>query len=84
MARTPIIKKMACPHCYQLAEARVVDIRPAADGQWVRRRRHCELCGSRFTTHEIVVAERVGAPQPHKKGGTLANIGAGLTLREEI
>lgn len=42
---------MKCPFC-QHAETRVVDSRPAEDGAALRRRRLCEGCGGRFTTHE--------------------------------
>lgn len=42
---------MKCPFC-QHAETRVVDSRPAEEGASLRRRRLCEGCGGRFTTHE--------------------------------
>jgi transcriptional repressor NrdR len=45
---------MKCPFC-GAADTRVVDSRPAEDGMILRRRRHCELCASRFTTHERLV-----------------------------
>jgi transcriptional repressor NrdR len=40
---------MTCPKCNS-TESRVVDSRPVPNG--VRRRRECERCGQRFTTHE--------------------------------
>ena len=43
---------MRCPFCHDL-ENRVVDSRLGKDGA-VRRRRHCERCGRRFTTYERV------------------------------
>jgi transcriptional repressor NrdR len=43
---------MRCPFCHDL-ENRVVDSRDGKDGA-VRRRRHCERCGRRFTTYERV------------------------------
>jgi transcriptional repressor NrdR len=42
---------MKCPFC-SADETRVVDSRLADDGDSVRRRRECEVCGSRFTTFE--------------------------------
>ncbi|SRR5581483_6072283 len=44
---------MRCPFCRDL-ENRVVDSRLGKDGDVIRRRRHCEKCGKRFTTHERV------------------------------
>ena len=32
-----------------------MDSRPAEEGNILRRRRHCELCANRFTTHERLV-----------------------------
>ena len=44
---------MKCPFCgYE--ESRVVDSRPADDGERIRRRRECLGCGKRFTTYETV------------------------------
>jgi transcriptional repressor NrdR len=42
---------MRCPFC-SADETRVVDSRLAEDGDVVRRRRECEVCGERFTTFE--------------------------------
>jgi transcriptional repressor NrdR len=42
---------MKCPFC-QNVDTRVVDSRPAEEGAVLRRRRLCESCGARFTTHE--------------------------------
>ena len=42
---------MRCPFCHDL-ENRVVDSRLGKDGDAIRRRRHCEKCGRRFTTYE--------------------------------
>ncbi|HEX9626750.1 MAG TPA: transcriptional regulator NrdR [Acidiferrobacterales bacterium] len=42
---------MRCPFC-SADETRVVDSRLADDGDSVRRRRECEVCGERFTTFE--------------------------------
>jgi transcriptional repressor NrdR len=35
-------------------DSRVVDSRPAEEGEVIRRRRECERCGRRFTTYEKV------------------------------
>ncbi|MEG1849669.1 MAG: transcriptional regulator NrdR, partial [Oscillospiraceae bacterium] len=44
---------MKCPYCaYQ--ESKVVDSRPADDGERIRRRRECLSCQKRFTTYEII------------------------------
>ena len=44
---------MQCPRCHH-NDTRVVDSRPTAEGQAIRRRRECEKCGFRFTTFEGV------------------------------
>lgn len=47
------ITGMKCPHC-QYTESKVIDSRPADDGERIRRRRECFGCGRRFTTYEAV------------------------------
>lgn len=42
---------MRCPNCGH-EESKVVDSRPADDGDSIRRRRECLECGHRFTTYE--------------------------------
>ncbi len=44
---------MKCPFC-GFAESKVVDSRPADDGEKIRRRRECLKCLKRFTTYEVV------------------------------
>ena len=44
---------MKCPFCNK-ENTRVVDSRPAEDGDAIRRRRQCDECGKRFTTYEKV------------------------------
>lgn len=44
---------MRCPFC-QSEDTQVKDSRPAEDGASIRRRRHCNACGARFTTFERV------------------------------
>jgi len=42
-----------CPFC-SYEESKVIDSRPADDGERIRRRRECIKCGKRFTTYEII------------------------------
>ena len=44
---------MKCPYCNH-PDTRVIDSRPADDGNSIRRRRSCDVCGKRFTTYETV------------------------------
>ena len=44
---------MKCPFCGD-QESKVVDSRPAEDGNSIRRRRECIACQRRFTTYETV------------------------------
>lgn len=44
---------MKCPYCSH-PDTRVIDSRPADDGNSIRRRRSCDVCGKRFTTYEKV------------------------------
>jgi transcriptional repressor NrdR len=44
---------MKCPFC-SFHDSKVVDSRPDKGGATIRRRRECESCGKRFTTHERV------------------------------
>ena len=63
---------MQCPFCRDL-ENRVVDSRLGKDGLSIRRRRHCEHCGKRFTTHERVedalpmVVKKDGRREPFER-----------------
>lgn len=49
---------MKCPYC-GFPEDRVLDSRGIRDGEAIRRRRECERCGRRFTTHEAIEETRV-------------------------
>lgn len=60
---------MKCPFCgYE--DSKVIDSRPADDGDRIRRRRECLKCGERFTTYEvlerlpIVVVKKDGSREP--------------------
>ncbi|MBQ3519617.1 MAG: transcriptional regulator NrdR [Clostridia bacterium] len=44
---------MKCPFCAYI-ESKVIDSRPADDGQKIRRRRECMQCAKRFTTYEAI------------------------------
>ena len=46
---------MKCPFCGK-ENTRVIDSRPADDGDSIRRRRQCDECSKRFTTYEKVEA----------------------------
>lgn len=44
---------MKCPYC-SYYESKVIDTRPADEGERIRRRRECLKCEKRFTTYEII------------------------------
>ncbi len=44
---------MRCPFCLT-DDTQVKDSRQSADGRFVKRRRYCTKCDSRFTTHERI------------------------------
>ncbi|MCD8241864.1 MAG: transcriptional regulator NrdR [Lachnospiraceae bacterium] len=44
---------MKCPYCGK-DNTRVIDSRPADEGDSIRRRRECDACHKRFTTYEKV------------------------------
>lgn len=56
---------MKCPFCGN-SDSKVVDSRPDKGGSGIRRRRECEECAKRFTTHERI--EEM-LPQVCKKDG---------------
>ena len=49
---------MKCPYCLY-PESKVIDSRPADDGQRIRRRRECIKCAKRFTTYEGIEGQPV-------------------------
>ncbi len=63
---------MRCPACGNTS-SKVVDSRPAPDGDAIRRRRACERCGARFTTWERIeelvplVVKRDGRREPFQR-----------------
>jgi transcriptional repressor NrdR len=70
---------MRCPFCHDL-ENRVVDSRLGKDGEAIRRRRHCEHCGRRFTTYERVeeslpmVVKKDGRREPYERVKVVAGL----------
>jgi transcriptional repressor NrdR len=60
---------MKCPFCNK-SGTNVKDSRTTDEGKIVRRRRHCNKCGGRFTTFEriqirkLIVIKRSGAKRP--------------------
>ena len=67
---------MRCPYC-RYADSRVVDSREGDDGALIRRRRHCQECGKRFTTVEeavLAVVKRSGATEPFSRAKIVAGV----------
>ena len=70
---------MKCPFC-SFADSKVVDSRPDKGGADIRRRRECESCGKRFTTHERVedilplVVKKDGRREPFDRLKLIAGI----------
>ena len=70
---------MLCPVC-RSASTKVLDSRDGRDGGSVRRRRSCNACGHRFTTHERieetlpVVIKRDGSKQAFDRGKLLRGL----------
>ncbi len=60
---------MRCHYC-GFTDSRVLDSRPAEDGNAIRRRRECGGCGRRFTTYErvdeipLMVVKKDGRREP--------------------
>jgi transcriptional repressor NrdR len=58
-----------CPFCRH-PDSRVLDSREQDEGQAIRRRRSCQLCGRRFTTLEeatLSVVKRSGVSEPFSR-----------------
>ena len=77
---------MRCPFCRDL-ENRVIDSRLGKDGDAIRRRRHCERCGRRFTTYERVeealpmVVKKDGRREPFDRLKIVAGLRKACTKR---
>jgi transcriptional repressor NrdR len=70
---------MQCPMC-RAPDSRVVDSRLGKDGDAIRRRRHCDGCGHRFTTYERVeltlpvVVKKDGRRQSFDRGKIVSGL----------
>lgn len=77
---------MRCPFC-RGADSRVVDSRLGREGDAVRRRRHCDACGRRFTTYERVdaalpmVVKKDGRREPFDRTKIVAGLGRACEKR---
>ncbi len=72
---------MRCPFCKEIDKDRVIDSRLSDGGTTVRRRRHCDACGRRFTTKERLEAEvrlqvvkKDGSRVPYDRNKLLAGL----------
>ena len=63
---------MKCPFC-KADNTQVVDTRESDAGDSIRRRRRCQSCDKRFTTHETV---ELRMPQVVKQSGTRSEFDA--------
>lgn len=70
---------MRCPYC-DSDDDRVVDSRPAEDGEAIRRRRECLICSQRFSTFEraehtpLTVRKRNGTTEPFTREKVLSGM----------
>lgn len=76
---------MLCPSC-GADDTRVIDSRPADNGASIRRRRHCDGCGHRFTTYErlepqLLVVKRSGRIEQFSTAKLATGISAALADR---
>lgn len=58
---------MRCPFC-EATDTKVIDSRPTAEGDQVRRRRECPKCKKRFTTYERI---ELNLPKVRKLDGSV-------------
>ncbi len=76
---------MLCPSC-NATDTKVIDSRPAENGVSIRRRRECDGCGHRFTTHErlepqLMVRKRNGRLEAFSASKLASGISAALADR---
>jgi transcriptional repressor NrdR len=70
---------MKCPFC-GYSDSKVVDSRPDKGGSGIRRRRECEQCAKRFTTHERIeemlplVLKKDGRREPFERTKIISGI----------
>ena len=72
---------MRCPSCKELGTDKVIDSRLTDGGSAVRRRRHCTVCGRRFTTKERIetemrlsVTKRDGGRAPYRRDNIVRGV----------
>lgn len=77
---------MKCPFCGS-NDDKVLDSREAPDGDNIKRRRECKLCGRRFTTFEhieemaLFVVKRDGRREPFDRRKVLKGLQLACTSR---
>jgi transcriptional repressor NrdR len=77
---------MRCPYCSS-SNTQVKDSRPTEDDSAIRRRRHCEACGGRFTTfervqlRELMVKKRSGRAVPFDREKLARSVSLALRKR---
>ena len=70
---------MRCPFC-KFEDTKVIDSRASNEGAVIRRRRHCEPCGRRFTTYEkveeipLLVVKKDQRREPYERTKVLQGI----------
>ncbi|MCR4672403.1 MAG: transcriptional regulator NrdR [Lachnospiraceae bacterium] len=70
---------MKCPYC-GAEDTGVVDSRPVDSNNAIRRRRHCSVCGKRFTTYErvetlpLIVIKKDNNREPYDRSKVEAGI----------
>lgn len=70
---------MKCPYCGE-ENTKVIDSRPAEENNAIRRRRQCEVCKKRFTTHEkvesipLIVIKKDNIREPYDRSKIEAGI----------
>lgn len=77
---------MRCPYC-RSGDTQVRDSRPAEEGNVIRRRRICSVCGGRFTTfervhlRELTVMKKNGKIVPFNRDKLMRSIEVALRKR---
>jgi transcriptional repressor NrdR len=77
---------MHCPFCFK-PDTFVKDSRDSDGGSIIRRRRHCNNCGGRFTTferiqlRELIVIKRSGTKKPFDRNKIEISIATALRKR---
>ena len=80
---------MRCPYC-NANDTQVKDSRQSSEGNSIKRRRFCPMCGSRFTTHErihnqdITVIKKDGAKRPFDREKLYKSIAIATRKRSAV